>query len=185
MKIYTRTGDQGSTSLFGGGRVAKCDVRICSYGTIDELNAVLGVARSKGVAPRIDEVLHLLQNQMFALGAELANPSTDERAGQLLQEADVEDLESLIDSLEESLPELKSFILPGGCQAAAILHLARCICRRAEREIVSLSQDTSVRKTVLKYVNRTSDLLFVLARAANAEEGVGDVPWEQGLGAGD
>ena len=160
--------------------MAKCDVRICAYGTIDEVNAILGMARSLGIAPRFDHILQLLQHQMFELGAELASPQADDQATQFLQEEDVVQLESLIDSLEETLPELKSFILPGGSQAAAILHLARCLYRRAEREIVALSREAPVRPAVLKYVNRVSDLLFVLARSLNAEEGVGDVPWKQG-----
>ncbi len=178
MKIYTRSGDQGSTSLFGGGRVSKCDLRIGAYGTLDELNATLGVARSVGVPAQIDEILYLLQNRIFDLGAELANPKAGDREAGLLQDSDVGELELLIDSLEETLPGLKNFILPGGTPGAAALHLARCVCRRAEREIVALSQASAVRDTVIKYVNRTSDLLFVLARVANAAEEVADVAWK-------
>jgi len=179
MKIYTYTGDQGSTSLFGGGRVAKCDLRICACGTVDELNAALGVARSMGGAPRVDDILRLLQNRMFDLGAELASPEAKDRGTQFLQDADVAELESFIDSLEEGLPELKAFVLPGGSQAASFLHLSRSVCRRAEREMVALAQVAPLRDTLLKYVNRVSDLLFVLARTANAEAGVDDVPWEK------
>jgi len=179
MKIYTRTGDQGSTALFGGGRVPKNDVRICAYGTIDELNATLGVVRSMGVSAHVDGVLKMLQNHMFDLGAELASPEADERGTQFLQEADVTKLESLIDSLEEDLAQLKTFLLPGGCQAASFLHLSRCVCRRGEREMIALSQVAPLRETLLKYVNRASDLLFVLARSVNAEYGVDDVPWEK------
>ena len=149
------------------------------------MNATLGLARSMGVAQRFDDILALLQNQLFDLGAELASPDADQKGTQLLQESCVAELEKLIDSLEDTLPELKTFILPGGAQAAAIVHLARCICRRAEREIVALSENSEIRPEVLKYVNRASDLLFVLARAINAEEGVGDVAWEKGLRAGD
>ena len=177
MKIYTRTGDLGSTSLFGGLRVSKADLRISAYGTLDELNATLGVARSAGVAVPIDKILQRLQNQIFDLGAELANPKAVGRGAALLQDSDVEALETLIDSQEEGLTELKNFILPGGTPGAAALHLARCVCRRAEREIVALSQTSEVRDTVIKYVNRTSDLLFVLARASNAASGVADVAW--------
>lgn len=177
MKIYTRAGDQGSTALFGGAKVAKCDVRISAYGTIDELNAVLGLARAGDVPPQIDRVLLQLQNQLFDLGAELASPQAEDRGTERIQEDNVLALEKLIDTFEEDLPVLTSFILPGGSQTAATLHLARCVCRRAEREIVALSQEASLRETVLKYVNRVSDLLFVLARAANASAGVSDVAW--------
>ncbi|MCA9229929.1 MAG: cob(I)yrinic acid a,c-diamide adenosyltransferase [Planctomycetales bacterium] len=179
MKIYTRSGDQGLTSLFGGGRVTKCDARIEAYGTIDELNATLGVARSLGVSPPIDEILHLLQNQLFDLGAELANPRAADQPAGLLQDNDVAQLEAFIDSSEADLPELKNFILPGGATGASLLHLARCVCRRAEREIVALSQVAPVRETVIKYMNRTGDLLFVLARAANAAVGVDDTLWQK------
>jgi len=184
MKIYTRTGDQGSTALFGGSRVGKNDIRICAIGALDELNAALGVARSLGVSRRVDGVLELLQNRMFDLGAELASPQADVRGTQFLQahflqDEDVAELESAIDMFEEDLPELKAFILPGGTQAASTLHLARGVCRRAEREIVALAETAAVRDMTIKYVNRASDLLFVLARAANAEASVADVPWEK------
>ncbi len=179
MKIYTRAGDQGTTALFGGGKVAKCEIRICAYGTLDELNAVLGVARAADLPSQIDGALFQLQNQLFDLGAELASPKSKERATEFIQEEDVNSLEKLIDSFEEGLPALTSFILPGGCPTAATLHLARCVCRRAEREIVALSHEATVREMVLKYVNRTSDLLFVLARSANAAAGVDDVPWKR------
>jgi len=179
MKIYTRTGDEGSTALFGGGRVAKCDLRICACGALDELNATLGAARSMGVSPRVDDILKLLQNRMFDLGAELASPQAEDRGTQFLQDADVAELESFIDLLEEGLPELKAFILPGGSQGASFLHLARSACRRAERDMVALAQTVSLRDTLIKYVNRASDLLFVLARVANTEAEVDDVPWEK------
>ncbi len=184
MKIYTRSGDQGSTSLLGGARVAKCDLRIGATGTLDELNAMLGFVRSAGLSSDFDKILGLLQNRMFDLGAELANPRAGEQGTSLLWEKNVAELESLIDSQEEALPELKSFILPGGSQAGSVLHLARCICRRAEREIVALSQESAVDGAILKYVNRASDLLFVLARAVNASEGADEVLWEKGLGTG-
>jgi len=179
MKIYTRTGDQGTTGLIGGSKVSKCEVRIGAYGTVDELNAVLGIARAGVVTQQIDQILAQLQNQLFDLGAELANPQTDDQGTELLQGEHVTALEKQIDSFEENLPNLSAFILPGGCSTAATLHLARCVCRRAERDIVALSQEASVRDIVLKYINRVSDLLFVLARAANASAGVSDVPWEK------
>ncbi len=177
MKIYTRTGDQGSTSLFGRGRVMKCDLRLEVCGTIDELNAVLGVARAGGLPSRIDEAIGRLQNQLFDLGAELASPDPAGQGTEILQERDIQEQESLIDDLEQRLSPLTTFILPGGTSAAASLHLARSVCRRAERLIVALSQENKLRPAMLKFVNRTSDLLFVLARAANAAEGRDDIPW--------
>jgi len=180
MKIYTRTGDDGTTGLFGGGRVSKGDRRLCAYGTIDELNAVLGAARAADMGSRCDGILLRLQGEMFHLGAELATPPNAHSSTDVLQDQAVAKLESEIDDLEKKLPPLKAFILPGGSQAAAALHLARCVCRRAERELVTLSEHEQVRPLVLKYVNRVSDLLFVLARTANAEAGVGDVEWQKG-----
>lgn len=179
MKIYTRTGDQGSTSLFGNQRVPKCDARLGTFGTVDELNAVLGLARAEGLSERCDEIVARLQNQLFDLGAELATPDAADRGTEILQQEDITEQESTIDSLEATLAPLTAFILPGGTTAAATLHLARCVCRRAEREIVSLSQSVAIRETVMQFINRTSDLLFVLARAANAEAGVSDVPWSK------
>jgi cob(I)alamin adenosyltransferase len=179
MKIYTRAGDQGKTALFGGGKVSKCEIRISAYGTLDELNATLGLARAGNVPIPIDKVLNQLQNQLFDLGAELASPQANDHGTETLQDDDVTDLEKLIDQFEADLPKLTAFILPGGSPTAATLHLARCICRRAEREIVALSQTENVRDTLLKYVNRLSDLLFVMSRAANAAAGVSDVPWTQ------
>jgi len=179
MKIYTRTGDQGETGLYGGLRVAKNDPRITVSGVVDEFNALLGLARAEGLSPRIDTILERLQNQLFDLGAELATPEAADRGVELLQESDVEGLESAIDELEIGLAPLKTFILPGGTKSAAQLHLARSVCRRAEREIVAWSQYAPVRELVLKFVNRTSDLLFVLARAVNAEAGQEDVPWNK------
>jgi cob(I)alamin adenosyltransferase len=180
MKIYTRTGDEGTTGLLGGGRVSKSDRRLSVYGTIDEVNAVLGVARSAGMSSRCDEVLLRLQGEMFHLGAELATPQNAHSAAEVLQDEVIAELEAVIDALEKGLPPLKAFILPGGSPAAAALHLARCVCRRAERELVALSEHEQVRPLVLKYVNRLSDLLFVLARTANAEAGIGDVEWKKG-----
>jgi len=187
MKIYTRTGDQGSTSLFGNTRVVKCDLRISAYGTLDELNAMLGVARSEGLPQRCEALVLRLQNQLFDLGAELATLDPVERGTAILQPEDIAEQEAIIDELEQALAPLTSFILPGGTKAAATLHLARCVCRRAEREIVALSQqclaqqclaqEAQIRAIVLEFVNRTSDLLFVLARTANAAAGTDDTPW--------
>lgn len=185
MKIYTRTGDQGSTALYGNQRVSKSDLRISVLGTVDELNALLGVARAEGLPPQPDNAVLSLQNQLFDLGAELATPDPDKpsdpdkHSTQLLQPKHIAQQEALIDQLEQTLSPLTAFILPGGTRAAATLHLARSVCRRAEREIVELSQTTPIRKIVLEFVNRTSDLLFVLARTANAAANTPDVPWQK------
>ena len=179
MKIYTRTGDQGSTSLFGNQRVRKCDLRLGAFGTVDELNAVLGLARADGLPERCDQIVARLQNQLFDLGAELATPDASDRGTEILQEEDVAQQEAIIDDLEACLTPLNAFILPGGVKGAATLHLARCVCRRAERDIVALTHETAIRDTVLQFINRTSDLLFVLARTVNAAAGAGDVPWSR------
>jgi cob(I)alamin adenosyltransferase len=182
MKIYTRSGDDGSTGLYGGGRVAKCDPRIEACGTVDELNAQLGVVRTLPLPKGFDEVLGILQNQMFDLGAELATPDAAEFGTDALQAAHVTGVEEWIDHFEAGLAPLRTFILPGGSSAAAGLHLARCICRRAERQMVALAQLATVRETLLRYMNRVGDLLFVLARTANAEVGHSDVEWIKGTG---
>ncbi len=179
MKIYTKTGDDGTTGLYGGVRVAKNDGRIEACGAVDELNAVLGVVRTNNLLQPIDQILAQLQNQLFDLGAELATPDASGKGTDYLQDTNVAQLEAWIDQLESVLPELKTFILPGGSPAAAWLHLARCVCRRAERCIVTLNQQSTLRKTVLLYVNRLGDLLFVMARTANAESGTSDVAWQK------
>lgn len=178
MKLYTRTGDDGTTGLFGGGRVPKPDPRVEAYGTIDEANAAIGVARAAGVPEEIDAVLAAVQDDLFTLGAELA--CVPGRAGQLkmrlVDAADAERLERAIDAADEGLPKLRAFVLPGGTAGAAALHLARCVARRAERRVWSLA-DAPARREVVIYLNRLSDLLFVLARRANHLAGVSDVPW--------
>ncbi|MEM8943575.1 MAG: cob(I)yrinic acid a,c-diamide adenosyltransferase [Planctomycetota bacterium] len=179
MKIYTRTGDQGSTSLFGNVRVSKAELRISAYGTIDELNAVLGIARAEGLPKRCDAIVARLQNQLFDLGAELATQDPVGTGTAILQAEDIAEQETAIDELESSLSPLTAFILPGGTKAAAALHLARCVCRRGERDIVALAQLESIREIVLEFVNRTSDLLFVVARKANADAGEPDVLWSK------
>ena len=181
MKIYTRTGDAGQTGLYGGGRVRKDNPRIAAYGTVDELNAFLGLARATGLPPQIDEVLARLQNELFDLGAELASPDPQARGTAVINEARVAVLEGIIDGFEEPLPPLKEFILPGGSTGAALLHVARTVCRRAEREVVLLTSlpDENVSTSLIAYLNRVSDLLFVLARAANAAAGQKDVPWQR------
>jgi cob(I)alamin adenosyltransferase len=179
MKIYTRTGDDGMTGLLGGVRVAKDDLRIAAYGTVDELNAALGVCRAAELPAAIDDVLARLQHELFALGAELASPDGAPRGTDLLGDAVIQRLEQSIDQFEATLTPLRVFIIPGGSPAGAALHAARCVCRRAERELVALAHASTVRPTALRFVNRVSDLLFVLARAANSAAGVGDVPWEK------
>lgn len=186
MKIYTKTGDQGKTSLYGGQRVDKDHLRIATFGDVDELNAQLGVVRSEiagqsaGLA-EIDDLLGNVQNQLFDLGAELATPEPTAKGTQLLCAADVTALEQAIDRWEAKLPSLKQFILPGGSKAAANLHVARCICRRSERALVALIRETTVRPELMVYLNRLSDLLFVLARSANHLANIDDVPWRKHL----
>ncbi len=182
MKIYTRTGDGGTTGLLGGGRVAKDDPRIATLGAVDELNASLGVARTAGLPDPLETIVARLQGQLFQLGAELATPKVDQaprngRAANTLGETDVTELERDIDVCEKCISPLKAIILPGGTPAAAQLHLARAICRRAERDLASLAQRAPVSDILLKYLNRTSDLLFVLARAANGAAGVTEIEW--------
>ena len=181
MKIYTRTGDDGETGLFGGGRVAKDDERVEAYGDVDELNAVLGMARAVEVMPRIDEVLVPLQRDLFAIGALLATPDRDKMAQHLdkarIDEERITQLERLIDDAESELEPLRSFILPGGSSKAAVLHVARTVCRRAERRVVRLQRTVEIPALVVIYLNRLSDLLFTLARLANRRAGSGEVTW--------
>ncbi len=177
MKIYTKTGDTGQTGLFGGGRVSKDSLRVHAYGSVDELNAVLGVARAIGMNATLDTLLARIQNELFVLGADLATPG----AANYIPRVDsdyVTRLEQEIDQFEAELEPLKQFILPGGTPEAAQLHLARTVCRRAERQVVSLqATEEALNSITLLYLNRLSDWLFVLARLANARSGVADVPW--------
>ena len=181
MKIYTRTGDDGETGLFGGARVPKCDLRVEAYGDVDELNAVLGMARCTEAMPRIDEVLVPIQRDLFAIGALLATPDREKMAQHLekarIDEARITELEHAIDDGERELEPLRAFILPGGSPKAATLHLARTVCRRAERRVVRLQQDVELPPVALIYLNRLSDLLFTLARVANRRAGAGEVTW--------
>jgi cob(I)alamin adenosyltransferase len=179
MKIYTRTGDDGSTGLYGGGRVPKSDLRVEAMGAIDELNAQLGVTRTLGLPDNYDSILELLQNQMLDLGAEIATPDAVERGTDFLQPKHVEQLEKWIDHFDAGLAPLQNFILPGGTPAAAALHLARCIARRAERHMVALAIAGQLRPLTVIYMNRVSDLLFVLARSVNADGGHPDVAWQK------
>jgi cob(I)alamin adenosyltransferase len=181
LKIYTKTGDDGDTGLFGGGRVPKDHPRVTAYGEVDELNAVIGQARSVEMMPRIDEVLAPVQRDLFALGAMLATPDLEKMKEQLekarISDARVAQLEQAIDDGEGELEPLKAFILPGGTAKAAALHVARTVCRRAERAVIHLQKDTEVPQIVIVYLNRLSDLLFVLARVANKRAGAGEVTW--------
>jgi cob(I)alamin adenosyltransferase len=178
MKIYTKTGDDGTTGLFGGGRVKKASSRVESYGTVDEVNATLGLARATGLEAFTDGVLARVQVDLFTLGAELACvPGKEDKLSlPLLADEDTERLERAIDEGEARLAPLQTFILPGGSPQAAALHLARTVCRRAERAVLAID-DVTPRAILVVYLNRLSDLLFVLARVANVEKGVADVPW--------
>lgn len=177
MKIYTRTGDDGETGLWGGLRVAKDAARVHAYGTVDECNAAIGVVRATGVHSALDALLARIQHDLFVVGSDLATPG---EAAQIprIDAAAVSALEQAIDELESGLEPLRQFILPGGAMAAAQLHLARTICRRAERWVVTLGHAEPVNPQVGIYLNRLSDLLFVAARSANAHAGMPDVPWQ-------
>jgi cob(I)alamin adenosyltransferase len=178
MKIYTKTGDTGDTSLFDGTRVKKDDARVDAYGEVDEVNAWLGLARASGLEAGLGEEIVHIQKDLFALGAQLADPGEKLAARvtkAVVADADVARLEQLIDRLEAELPPLRRFILAGGTPAGAALHVARTVCRRAERRIVALRP--AVDPVLVRYVNRLSDLLFVLARAANHRAGAAETEW--------
>jgi cob(I)alamin adenosyltransferase len=180
MKIYTRTGDSGETGLRGGQRVRKSAARVEAYGAVDELNACLGFAASALHDPGLADLLASIQRDLLAVGARLADVRGDagkDAEKSALPPERVADLERAIDGFEEELPPLKWFILPGGCEAGARLHLARTVCRRAERRIVALAETEEVPSIILAYMNRLSDLLFVLARLANHRAGAGEVAW--------
>lgn len=179
MKIYTKTGDRGQTGLFGGGRVDKDDARVAAYGTVDETNSVIGVARAAGLCEPVDAVLERVQNDLFVVGAELATleGNHEKLKMRLVGDEDVARLERAIDEAETTLSPLKSFVLPGGTPGAAHLHLARTVCRRAERQVIAAGKTEPIRGSVVVYLNRLSDLLFVLARRENHAAGVSDVPW--------
>jgi len=180
VKIYTKTGDKGETGLFDGTRVPKDATRVDAYGAVDELNAVLGGVIAFVEDPEFAGILHEIQRDLFAVGARLADPrlAREGRSEKDRFEGDrVTRLESVIDRLEAELPPLRRFILPGGSRAGALLHLARTVCRRAERRIVTLARETEIQPVVITYINRLSDLLFVLARAVNHRAGAEEVPW--------
>jgi cob(I)alamin adenosyltransferase len=178
VKIYTKTGDGGDTSLLGGKRLSKDSLRIETYGTIDELNSVIGVSRSLNEHREIDLMLFDLQSELFLLGSELATPSGVKNSPiKFLSNENIIRLEKLIDDIDARLPQLKNFILPGGNKCAAMLHYARTVCRRAERLAVRLTRDESIRDFVVIYVNRLSDLLFVIARLSNFLSNTPETKW--------
>jgi cob(I)alamin adenosyltransferase len=178
-RIYTRGGDTGETGLIGGTRVPKDDPRVEAYGAVDELNAQLGVARTAVRDRDLEELFDRLQSRLFDLGAELATPKTAQKSPSAITAAEVQVLEGVIDLYQETLPPLKEFVLPVGTELAAALHVARTVCRRAERRVVSLHRKDPLNPEVVRYLNRLSDLLFVLARVANARAMVPDVPWKR------
>ncbi len=184
LKIYTKTGDDGSTGLFGGKRVAKDSLRIEGYGTVDELNSLLGMVRAESLPEEFDQLLGSLQEGLFVLGADLATPRGGEKKFSIprVTSTDIECLEREIDRLEEGLPPLKNFILPGGSSAGAAIHLARTVCRRAERVVVRLAhEEPETGLDPQRYLNRLSDLLFVLARAVNQSASITEHPWAPSL----
>ena len=181
MKIYTKTGDKGDTGLFGGGRVPKDDIRVTAYGDVDELNSVIGIVRATAPTDLFDDLLASIQRDLFSLGGHLATPNP-EKVKKALEKAELSPervalFERTIDEADAELPPLKAFILPAGSPKAAALHLARTVCRRAERSVVTLARDQETPEFFLIYINRLSDLLFALARVANKRAGVEDVTW--------
>lgn len=182
MNIYTRTGDEGDTSLFGGRRVSKADLRIDAYGTVDELNAFVAVVRDQEVNSKRAHFLIQIQERLFTIGALLATvPGNTKVKVPQLAESDVDLLEHAIDEMEAHLEPLRNFVLPGGHISVSHCHVARTVCRRAERKIVALHQTEPVDPLIIKYINRLSDYLFVLSRAVAAELGTAETPWKPAL----
>lgn len=179
-KIYTKSGDDGETGLFGGPRVRKDDLRIEAYGTVDELNSVVGLVRVQTLPQELDDLAGRIQNELFDLGAVLASPEPEKFGLPGVGPRQVAALEAAIDRFEADLAPLAQFVLPGGTSAAAHLHLARTVCRRAERRLVSLAAAEPISPQAVIYLNRLSDLLFVAARWANFKAGIADVPWSKG-----
>lgn len=179
-RVYTRTGDDGTTALGAGQRVPKESLRIESYGTVDELNSCVGVAVASGLEPTLAAELTRIQNELFHLGSDLCMPEEDKakRPVPKIEQRHIDALEKLMDRLSESLPPLENFVLPGGSPGAARLHVARAVCRRAERIVVALSREEKVGPHTIPYLNRLSDALFVMARFENRFRGVADVLWD-------
>ena len=181
MKIYTKTGDAGETGLFAGPRVRKDNPRIEAYGAVDELNAVLGLARCETLPREVEVVVIRVQSELFSVGAELATPEPEKHGTALIGDDHVRALEQAIDEMESKLPALKQFILPVGSRGAATLHVARGVCRRAERRVVTLAENDSpvISPRIIRYLNRLGDYLFVAARFANQAAGVTETPWRR------
>jgi cob(I)alamin adenosyltransferase len=178
MKIYTKTGDQGETGLFAGGRVGKDDPRVEAYGSVDELNAVIGLVRTQLRAAEVDAALHRIESELFSLGADLATPLDSGSAWTVrMDEPLIQRLEQEIDRFDEELEPLKHFILPGGSPAGATLHFARTVCRRAERRAVALARSEQINDATIRDLNRLSDWLFVAARLVNRRAGQAEEPW--------
>lgn len=179
MKIYTKKGDSGTTQLIGGTRVAKSHQRIDAYGTIDELNSYIGLVRDQAIGVKNKQTLIEIQDRLFTIGAHLAS-DPNKKGMQLptMRKEDVEKLEKEIDEMNETLPEMRSFVLPGGHTTVSFCHLARCVCRRAERLSIDLNEDTSQKTLILQYLNRLSDYLFVLSRYLSKELEVEEIPWQ-------
>ena len=180
MKIYTKTGDKGETSLFGGGRISKSSSRIEAYGTVDELNSFIGLAITEVLDSSVKEVLIKIQNQLFILGSDLAAPKTSKTAKLKIQRITprfYKELEKVIDHFDNKLESLKNFILPGGSKSAALLHVCRTIARRAERRVVALNDTVKVGDNIIIFLNRLSDLFFVLARYENKCSKIQDIKW--------
>lgn len=184
MKIYTKTGDKGQTSLYGGTRVTKNNIRIEAYGTVDELNSFVGSIRSYNQNEKIEQQLQIIQNALFDLGAELATPldklmlaNGKPRLSCMLKENQIENLENWIDEMDAQLPALTQFILPAGNTASSSAHISRSVCRRAERRVLDLLQESELREITYKYLNRLSDYFFVLARFLCVSDGQKEIPW--------
>lgn len=177
MKIYTKQGDSGNTALFGGTRVSKSSKRINAYGTVDELNSILGMATSFGLSDKGAEMMETVQQQLFVLGADLATPNSKNTRIQRIGEDEVKFLEQAIDEMEESLEPLQNFILPGGAHAGSTLHFARTVCRRAERITVECRHEEEISDAAIMYLNRLSDFLFVIARFENKQAGNQETAW--------
>ena len=178
-KIYTRTGDDGTTALGSGRRVAKYDLRVEAYGTLDETNAAIGLARSERLPTEIEQTLERVQSELFSIGAELATPEPGKHGMAIISDSHVGALEKAIDHLEAGLPPLRHFILPAGSRGGALLHLVRGICRRAERRVVTLTYSAAISAQIIAYLNRLGDYLFVAARFANQEARAIETKWEK------
>lgn len=178
MKVYTKTGDKGTTALFGGTRVPKSHVRINAYGTVDELNSYIGLLRDQPVNNDKNDILVEIQDRLFTVGSILATePGNEKVKVPRLALEDVHKLEQSMDAMDSQLPEMKSFVLPGGHQSVSFCHIARCVCRRAERLVIELSQHDAVDELVIQYLNRLSDYLFVLSRLMAQELEIVETPW--------